>query len=264
MSVTRGVFGGCSSAAIRPPARASRLASGRHGGTAALPTPPTTRSPRSRWSSISARFRRPTGAPPTSPKAGAMPTMSSSRAAASRTGRSSDATSWTKPASAFSGFQDDLRYRALAVAQARAGRLSPPAPRPAGGRDARRTSPGSRSPPRPRPPPAQPRPPGCRRVSASYRALRGRGRGGALHRQVALARPAPPVSTPPLAPASVCYTNSDGDPGQITFRAALSRLADLSFDPYHCPERRWGAGGVVALRRRRRKPAGTRPKALWG
>lgn len=41
----------------------------------------------------------------------------------------------------------------------------------------------------------------------------------------------------------VTYTNSDGDSVRLTFRVALARLPDLSFDPYHCPERRWGAAG---------------------
>lgn len=39
------------------------------------------------------------------------------------------------------------------------------------------------------------------------------------------------------------YINSDGAPVDLTLRDMLNRLADLSFDPYHCPERRWGATG---------------------
>jgi hypothetical protein len=48
------------------------------------------------------------------------------------------------------------------------------------------------------------------------------------------------------AAAGACairYTNSDGDPVALTMTDALNRLAGLSFDPWHCPERRWGATG---------------------
>ena len=42
----------------------------------------------------------------------------------------------------------------------------------------------------------------------------------------------------------VRYTRSDGS--QVTLRLdhVVDRLWDLSFDPYHCPERRWGATGT--------------------
>ena len=37
------------------------------------------------------------------------------------------------------------------------------------------------------------------------------------------------------------YTNSIGDPVALTMEDVADRLFDLSFDPYHCPELRWGA-----------------------
>ena len=37
------------------------------------------------------------------------------------------------------------------------------------------------------------------------------------------------------------YTNSAGAGVSLSFATVLDRLFDLSFDPYHCPELRWGA-----------------------
>jgi hypothetical protein len=37
------------------------------------------------------------------------------------------------------------------------------------------------------------------------------------------------------------YTNSRGATVSVSFEAVLDRLFTLSFDPYHCPELRWGA-----------------------
>ncbi len=37
------------------------------------------------------------------------------------------------------------------------------------------------------------------------------------------------------------YTNSAGSVVHLSFSDVLDRLFDLSFDPYHCPELRWGA-----------------------
>ena len=39
------------------------------------------------------------------------------------------------------------------------------------------------------------------------------------------------------------YRNSDGGVVELTMTDMLLRLPDMSFDPYHCPERRWGASG---------------------
>lgn len=39
----------------------------------------------------------------------------------------------------------------------------------------------------------------------------------------------------------IAYTNSDGKPVTLTYDQVLRRLYNLSFDPYHCVERRWGA-----------------------
>lgn len=46
--------------------------------------------------------------------------------------------------------------------------------------------------------------------------------------------------------ASSCrlnYKRTDGTTVKLTMHHAMDRLFDLSFDPYHCPERRWGATG---------------------
>lgn len=40
---------------------------------------------------------------------------------------------------------------------------------------------------------------------------------------------------------SVSYTNSNGAKLTLSFELAMKRLPRMSFDPYHCPERRWGA-----------------------
>jgi hypothetical protein len=39
----------------------------------------------------------------------------------------------------------------------------------------------------------------------------------------------------------VVYTGSHGAPVELSLDQVLDRLFDLSFDPYHCPELRWGA-----------------------
>jgi len=43
------------------------------------------------------------------------------------------------------------------------------------------------------------------------------------------------------AACSITYTNSSGQPVSLTYAQVHDRLFDLSFDPYHCAERRWGA-----------------------
>jgi len=43
------------------------------------------------------------------------------------------------------------------------------------------------------------------------------------------------------AQCSVIYTASNGKRWRLSFEQARRRLYDMSFDPYHCPERRWGA-----------------------
>ncbi len=40
------------------------------------------------------------------------------------------------------------------------------------------------------------------------------------------------------------YWRSDKTRVRLNFAHAMERLFDLSFDPYHCPERRWGASGA--------------------
>jgi hypothetical protein len=39
------------------------------------------------------------------------------------------------------------------------------------------------------------------------------------------------------------YTNSDGQPVVFNLDQARARIYDISFDPYHCPELRWGGQG---------------------
>ncbi|NWH08955.1 MAG: hypothetical protein HXY22_09990 [Alphaproteobacteria bacterium] len=43
------------------------------------------------------------------------------------------------------------------------------------------------------------------------------------------------------AKCRIVYTNSNGQPVVLTYEMVMRRLFDLSFDPYHCIERRWGA-----------------------
>jgi hypothetical protein len=50
--------------------------------------------------------------------------------------------------------------------------------------------------------------------------------------------------------AEVCevnYTASNGEVREIGFEEARSRVFDFSFDPYHCPELRWGARDPAEL-----------------
>jgi hypothetical protein len=51
--------------------------------------------------------------------------------------------------------------------------------------------------------------------------------------------------------ASACaitYTRTDGTPQVIGYKDAVRRLFHMSFDPYHCVERRWGATDAAELR----------------
>jgi hypothetical protein len=41
----------------------------------------------------------------------------------------------------------------------------------------------------------------------------------------------------------ISYTKSDGQSQSLNFEQVRQRLFDLSFDPYHCAELRWGASG---------------------
>ena len=49
------------------------------------------------------------------------------------------------------------------------------------------------------------------------------------------------------AACSITYTRSNGAPTTLTFRDIAARLFDLSFDPYQCVERRWGATSAGEL-----------------
>jgi len=45
----------------------------------------------------------------------------------------------------------------------------------------------------------------------------------------------------------VSYKKSDGSPVHLGFADIKRRLFSMSFDPYHCPERRWGASDPAEL-----------------
>ncbi|MGE5085647.1 MAG: hypothetical protein ACM3MG_05055 [Bacillota bacterium] len=45
----------------------------------------------------------------------------------------------------------------------------------------------------------------------------------------------------------ISYTNSNGNPVTMNLDDARKRLFDMSFDPYHCPELRWGASSSQEL-----------------
>lgn len=49
------------------------------------------------------------------------------------------------------------------------------------------------------------------------------------------------------AQCNVTYAASDGSARQMTFEEARQRLFAFSFDPYQCPERRWGARSADEL-----------------
>jgi hypothetical protein len=51
------------------------------------------------------------------------------------------------------------------------------------------------------------------------------------------------IAASALAACHVTYRNSRSDPVTLTMDEVMQRLFDLSFDPYACPERRWGARG---------------------
>ena len=58
---------------------------------------------------------------------------------------------------------------------------------------------------------------------------------------------------------SVTYAASDGTARTLSFEDVRQRLFDLSFDPYHCVERRWGAKDQAELATCRDGP----DKAAW-
>jgi hypothetical protein len=49
------------------------------------------------------------------------------------------------------------------------------------------------------------------------------------------------------AACSIAYTRSDGSHVTIGYEEARQRLFRMSFDPYHCVERRWGASDAAEL-----------------
>jgi hypothetical protein len=47
-----------------------------------------------------------------------------------------------------------------------------------------------------------------------------------------------------VSACQIQYRNSAGKQVKLTYEEIQSRLFKLSFDPYHCPELRWGASGA--------------------
>ncbi|MEM9168722.1 MAG: hypothetical protein AAGC56_03635 [Pseudomonadota bacterium] len=47
-----------------------------------------------------------------------------------------------------------------------------------------------------------------------------------------------------VAACKIIYRRSDDSRVRLSLEDVMNRLWDLSFDPYHCPERRWGARGL--------------------
>jgi hypothetical protein len=45
----------------------------------------------------------------------------------------------------------------------------------------------------------------------------------------------------------LAYTRSDASSVPLSYEEARRRLFAMSFDPYHCPERRWGASDPAEL-----------------
>lgn len=62
-----------------------------------------------------------------------------------------------------------------------------------------------------------------------------------------LARDLKSVYAEEAAKCSVAYTASDGSERKLSFDEARLRVFDFSFDPYHCPELRWGARSAEEL-----------------
>lgn len=63
-----------------------------------------------------------------------------------------------------------------------------------------------------------------------------------------LARDIKTAYTEEAGACEVIYTASDGAAWTLGFEEARSRLFDFSFDPYHCPELRWGARDAAELK----------------
>lgn len=62
------------------------------------------------------------------------------------------------------------------------------------------------------------------------------------------------------------YTNSQGDPVKLSLADVEQRLFDLSFDPNHAPELRWGASGAelaTMAKEKSRYSAGYKAQEFW-
>lgn len=74
------------------------------------------------------------------------------------------------------------------------------------------------------------------------------GTGQATYRGKALRSDLQAAFDKTVAGCPLGYRNSDGAWVGLTLKQVLARLPHLSFDPYHCPERRWGADGEELAR----------------
>ncbi len=62
-----------------------------------------------------------------------------------------------------------------------------------------------------------------------------------------LARDLSQIYAEEAARCPITYRRSDGSPQQLAFDEVRQRLFLMSFDPHHCPERRWGASESAEL-----------------
>lgn len=79
---------------------------------------------------------------------------------------------------------------------------------------------------------------------AKFLAMRKAGSKNIAYGGVNLARDIAAAYREEAGACTVVWIASDGSRRQMSFEEARKRLFDFSFDPYQCPERRWGAQGT--------------------
>lgn len=79
---------------------------------------------------------------------------------------------------------------------------------------------------------------------AKFLAMQSAGSKSIAYRGANLARDLAATYREEAGACSVVWTASNGTNHQMSFEEARKRLFDLSFDPYQCPERRWGANNA--------------------